>query len=131
MTFVSEADEGQADALNKGLKIATGEIIAWINSDDWYEPEVFNDIERFFTCNPKKMIVMGDCNLVNEHGAVFNKVVNHFHAVEEVTFDIKEQETFALVGESGCGKSTLLRMIAGLEDISGGDLFFNESANRL
>jgi len=84
LKYISEADMGQADALNKGFKMATGEIIAWINSDDWYEPEVFFDIERFFTCNPEKMIVMGDCNLVNEHGTVFNIVVNNERGYKEL-----------------------------------------------
>ncbi len=45
------------------------------------------------------------------------------HAVENVSFDIKDAEFICIVGPSGCGKSTLLRMIAGLEPISGGEIF--------
>ncbi len=41
-------------------------------------------------------------------------------------FILKKGEFFVLVGPSGCGKSTLLRMIAGLEEISSGDLIINE-----
>ena len=44
-------------------------------------------------------------------------------AVEDLNLEIKDKEFLVLVGPSGCGKSTLLRMIAGLEEISGGDLF--------
>ncbi len=44
------------------------------------------------------------------------------HAVKDVDLAIADQEFVALVGPSGCGKSTTLRMIAGLEDISGGDI---------
>jgi glycosyltransferase involved in cell wall biosynthesis len=40
--WVSEPDNGQPDAINKGLRKATGDIIAFINSDDYYEPGVFN-----------------------------------------------------------------------------------------
>ena len=45
-----------------------------------------------------------------------------FHAVKDVDLEIADKEFEALVGPSGCGKSTTLRMIAGLEDISSGDI---------
>ena len=47
---------------------------------------------------------------------------NGFHAIHELSLDVAEGEFLVLVGPSGCGKSTALRMIAGLEDISGGSL---------
>ncbi|KFN04327.1 ABC transporter ATP-binding protein [Bacillus clarus] len=47
-------------------------------------------------------------------------------AVKDVSVHIRQGEFFVLVGPSGCGKSTLLRMIAGLEEISSGDLLINE-----
>ena len=47
-------------------------------------------------------------------------------AVDDVTITIEDQEFVVLVGPSGCGKSTTLRMIAGLEDISSGELFIDE-----
>lgn len=48
---------------------------------------------------------------------------NGFEAVKSINLDIKDQEFMVLVGPSGCGKSTTLRMIAGLEDISSGELY--------
>jgi multiple sugar transport system ATP-binding protein len=48
---------------------------------------------------------------------------NGFHAVKDLSLKIPEGELLVLVGPSGCGKTTALRMIAGLEDISGGDLY--------
>ena len=51
---------------------------------------------------------------------------NGFQAVTELSLDLIEGEFLVLVGPSGCGKSTTLRMIAGLEEISGGDLFVGE-----
>ena len=51
---------------------------------------------------------------------------NGFHAVHSLSLDIADGEFLVLVGPSGCGKSTALRMIAGLEDISGGDMYIGE-----
>mgnify|MGYP002731992363 CR=1 FL=1 len=47
-------------------------------------------------------------------------------AVDDFNLEIADKEFIVLVGPSGCGKSTLLRMVAGLEEISGGDLFIND-----
>ena len=47
-------------------------------------------------------------------------------AVQEFNLDIKDKEFIVLVGPSGCGKSTTLRMVAGLEDISGGELYIGD-----
>ena len=47
---------------------------------------------------------------------------NGVKAIDNVTLDIRAGEFMVLVGPSGCGKSTLLRMIAGLEDITGGEI---------
>ena len=56
-----------------------------------------------------------------------NKVYeNGFHAVKDVNLEIKPQEFIIFVGPSGCGKSTTLRMIAGLEEISSGELWMND-----
>ena len=52
----------------------------------------------------------------------FDEVV----AVREVNLTIKDQEFMVLVGPSGCGKSTTLRMIAGLEEITSGDIFIGD-----
>ncbi|HOO76091.1 MAG TPA: ATP-binding cassette domain-containing protein, partial [Tepiditoga sp.] len=51
---------------------------------------------------------------------------NGFHAVKKANIEIKDREFVVLLGPSGCGKSTTLRMIAGLEDISSGELKINE-----
>ncbi len=57
-----------------------------------------------------------------------NKVYpNGFHAVKTINLDIKDKEFMVLVGPSGCGKTTTLRMIAGLEEISDGEMFIGDN----
>ncbi len=59
--------------------------------------------------------------------AEINKVYpNGFHAVKDVNLEIRDKEFMVLVGPSGCGKTTTLRMIAGLEEISNGELVIED-----
>jgi multiple sugar transport system ATP-binding protein len=51
---------------------------------------------------------------------------NGFHAVKDVNFTAEDKEFVVLVGPSGCGKSTVLRLIAGLEEISSGDIYIGD-----
>src|SRR5690606_35173391 len=57
---------------------------------------------------------------------LYKRYDNGFEAVTDVNLDIKDREFVVLVGPSGCGKSTTLRMIAGLEEISEGELYIGD-----
>ncbi|MEO0136190.1 MAG: sn-glycerol-3-phosphate ABC transporter ATP-binding protein UgpC [candidate division WOR-3 bacterium] len=50
----------------------------------------------------------------------------HILAVQDITFDVHHREFVVLLGPSGCGKTTILRLIAGLEEVSGGKIFIDE-----
>ena len=57
---------------------------------------------------------------------IYKKYPGGFVAVTDVNLEIRDKEFIILVGPSGCGKSTTLRMIAGLEDISQGELYIGD-----
>ena len=71
--WVSEKDQGQTDAINKGFARAKGDILAWINSDDTYEPGVFTAAVKYFREHPNVGMIYGDCNYINESGSVIGK----------------------------------------------------------
>jgi glycosyltransferase involved in cell wall biosynthesis len=66
--WISETDSGQSDALNKGFRLAKGEIIGWLNSDDRYRPGCFEQIVRAFAENPEVDILYGDYVVIDEAG---------------------------------------------------------------
>ncbi|MCB9385887.1 MAG: glycosyltransferase [Bryobacterales bacterium] len=68
--WVSEPDKGQSDAINKGLRRSSGDIAAYINSDDCYLPGAFATITRTLEQNPESDFVYGDGNVIDETGAV-------------------------------------------------------------
>jgi glycosyltransferase involved in cell wall biosynthesis len=59
VTWVSEKDAGQADAVNKGLRAATGEVFGWLNSDDVYYPGAVERVVAFLAAHPEVDVVYG------------------------------------------------------------------------
>ncbi len=62
---------------------------------------------------------------VYSRGVLTKKLVGQVHAVDNVSFDVKKQETFALVGESGCGKTTTARVVLNLIDPTSGEVILD------
>lgn len=70
----SQADSGQAEALNKGVAMATGDVIAWINSDDYYpHARVLPLVMSIFESDPSVDLVYGDGVMVDESGATLRR----------------------------------------------------------
>ncbi len=65
--WVSEPDGGQTEAINKGLRRATGEWVAWQNSDDTYYSGVFRELAETAEKNPQAGLIIGNMMLVDEH----------------------------------------------------------------
>ena len=73
LIFISEPDKGQSDALNKGFKRATGDIIGWLNADDKYLPECFKVVVNYFQEKPELDMLYGNYNWINEDNKLIKK----------------------------------------------------------
>lgn len=72
--WISESDNGQSHAINKGFKIATGDILGWLNSDDLLFPDSLLNIGSYFSGNPDCNFVVGDASFVDiDKNILFNK----------------------------------------------------------
>jgi len=72
LKWISEPDEGQTDAINKGFKMITGDIIAWLNADDYYHPNIFYKIADIFNKTNIKWIY-GNSEFVDKYGNLLCK----------------------------------------------------------
>ncbi len=71
--WVSERDEGHADALNKGFSHATGEVLAWLNSDDTYQAGAIRQAVDYLQSHPGISMVYADANLIDKRGQFLGK----------------------------------------------------------
>ncbi len=76
--WVSERDQGQTDAINKGFSRAKGEIFAWLNSDDTYEADAVERAVDCFKENPGAGLVYGDAKFIDQD----DKITGHFPAAQ-------------------------------------------------
>ncbi|MGH9873560.1 MAG: glycosyltransferase family 2 protein [Pyrinomonadaceae bacterium] len=81
--WVSEKDSGQAHAINKGFSHTTGEICAYLNSDDVFLPGALREVASFFDRNAEAALAYGDCQIIDE----FSRVNDLWVAPE---FDLQE-----------------------------------------
>lgn len=78
ITWVSEKDEGQSDAINKGLQRVTGDIFAYLNADDIYEPGCFKKVAGYFQDFPAARWLYGKCMVINEDGAEIRRAITRY-----------------------------------------------------
>jgi len=90
LIFISERDEGQTDAINKGMNLASGDIIAYLNADDTYLPDTVEIVVNFLLKNPDVMMVYGDYIVMNQEGkSLFTVKPGNFHLEDLITLNSK------------------------------------------
>ena len=77
-TWESRKDRGQSDGINKGLRIASGEIVAYLNADDTYEPGAISRVVEFFRRHPEKKWVYGTCRIIDEADREIRKPITFY-----------------------------------------------------
>jgi glycosyltransferase involved in cell wall biosynthesis len=90
--WVSEKDSGQAEAINKGLSRAKGEIIAWLNSDDYLMPGAITSAVKALGENPQASFVYGDVRVVTADGTILNTL--HYR-----NWTLKDLMSFHIIGQ--------------------------------
>jgi glycosyltransferase involved in cell wall biosynthesis len=78
LSWRSEPDRGQAHALNKGLRMATGDVIAFINSDDTYAPGALLEVGRLFATNPDATWLTGRCRTIDQAGNEIRRPITQY-----------------------------------------------------
>lgn len=71
--WISEKDKGQSDAMNKGIRMAQGDILGFLNVDDFYEPNVLCRIIEYFKTLPEPSLIVGNCHRWNDRGEIYEE----------------------------------------------------------
>ncbi len=75
LSWFSERDRGQSHAINKGLRMATGEVVGFLNSDDLYEPGALVRVGEFFARHSQAAWLTGKCRTVAQDGKEIRKAI--------------------------------------------------------
>lgn len=76
--FISQADGGQAEAINRGMGMAEGEVVAWLNGDDLYVPGALEAVRRFFSARPEAQWLAGHCQIIDAEGKIIRQGVSSY-----------------------------------------------------
>jgi hypothetical protein len=94
MVWHSESDSGQSDAINRGFKQSTGDIMGWINSDDIMMPETLMEVVQYFNCNRDVDVVYGNRLLIDKDGMEIGRWILPGHDDKVLSWvDYVPQET--------------------------------------
>jgi glycosyltransferase involved in cell wall biosynthesis len=107
----SEPDKGQTDAINKGLRLADGDIVAYLNSDDVYLPGALQRVQAVFEAHPEVDFVYGDFHAIDEHGALIDRI-------KTIPFDrnILIYDANYICQPASFYRASLLKKIGGFDD---------------
>jgi glycosyltransferase involved in cell wall biosynthesis len=109
--WVSEKDSGQAEAINKGLARASGGIVAWLNSDDFYFPGAVASAVKAFDAHPEAGLIYGDTVAVDEKG-------EFIHFPKYTQWNLEDLLKFNIIGQPAVFMRREILLKAGFLDPS-------------
>jgi glycosyltransferase involved in cell wall biosynthesis len=76
--YISEPDEGRVDGANKGVALTSGEVVAWLNADDRYEPGALRAVGNAFAADPEAAWVTGYCRIIDGDGREIRRSITAY-----------------------------------------------------
>lgn len=96
--IISENDKGQADAINKGFKLAKGELVGWLNSDDILYPDCIAEIVNLYNKNNKAAIYYNSYNdLIDDEGKLiktYQRIIPNKKHLLKINYDVVQPGSF-------------------------------------
>ena len=78
--IIVEPDKGQTAAINRGFLMASGDVVCWLNTDEWYEMGSLAKVTDFFITHPEIDVVFGDCDFVDSDGNLMKHKKEFFYS---------------------------------------------------
>lgn len=87
LRYVSEPDRGQCDAINKGLRLTSGEVVAWLNSDDVYEPGALEAVAG--ALRGEARWCFGECRIIDEDDREIRRAITRYKTAQSRRYGLR------------------------------------------
>jgi glycosyltransferase involved in cell wall biosynthesis len=114
--LISEKDGGMYGAINKGFSMATGDIYAWINSDDIYLPGAFDIVSKVFQSFPQIHWLKGITSYMNENSTIYKAGQCFLYDQHWIQLGIYGREAYFIQQESVFWRSDLWKKVGGIDE---------------
>jgi len=115
LQWVSNRDRGMYDAINNGFGMATGDILAWINSSDFYLPGAFNIMEKAFHKYPQINWLKGMTTYINEYAIIINHGKCYLYDQAWIQKGVYGRDAYFIEQDSVFWRADLWRRINGID----------------